>query len=170
MILVAFGANLPSPAGEPRETIKAAMDRLAILGVEVIKRSRFYRTSPVPPSGQPDFVNMVAEVRSDLSAEALLQVLHKIEKEFGRTRKDRWEARSLDLDLLAFHETVTPKSEVKSCTSLMLPHPRLHERRFVLEPLAEIAPGWVHPLLLQTSVDLLAALPTDGECEPISDC
>jgi len=156
MILVGLGANLPSPShGGPLETCAAALDSLAAEGeVRVAVRSRWYRSRPVPASDQPWFVNAVARVETVLGPEALLARLHAIERRFGRMRGARNAARSLDLDLLAFHDRIRrggPPPE--------LPHPRMHQRAFVLVPLVEIAPDWRHPVLGCKASDLLADLP-----------
>jgi 2-amino-4-hydroxy-6-hydroxymethyldihydropteridine diphosphokinase len=143
MILVALGGNLPHPVyGEPRATLEAALRAIAEGPASVRRRSRFYRTAPVPASDQPDFVNAVALLETGLSPRALLAALHAIEREFGRQRGVRHAARTLDLDLLAFDERVSAPGEEP-----VLPHPRLHERGFVLYPLRDVAPGWRHPRL-----------------------
>lgn len=155
MILVGLGANLPSPVGEPLVTVEAALKRLESYGIRVVRRSRWYRTSPVPASDQPDFVNGVAVVETPLGPQQLLTLLLQVEAEYGRVRGQRWDARPLDLDLLAYGDQVL-KSGIE------VPHPRLHQRRFVLVPLAEVAPDWVHPTLKRPVSALLADL-TDAD-------
>ncbi|MBM3504674.1 MAG: 2-amino-4-hydroxy-6-hydroxymethyldihydropteridine diphosphokinase [Alphaproteobacteria bacterium] len=155
MILVGLGANLPHPVfGTPRATLRAALDLLDASGLAVIRRSRFYRSSPVPPSDQPLFVNAVAVVRSELPPAALLERLHDIERMFGRVRRERWEARVIDLDLLDVAGVVTTAGE-----GVRLPHPRLAERAFVLVPMAEVAPTWRHPVTGRSIVELLTVVP-----------
>lgn len=164
-VLIGLGANLPHAGRPPRETLAAALDRLAVLGAPAIAISRWYRTRPVPASDQPDFVNGVAAVRTRLDPHDLLAVLHGVEAAFGRRRGIRFAARSLDLDLLAVGDRVIDRPG-----GLQLPHPRLHERAFVLIPLVEVAPEWRHPLLGRTARDLLAALPQAAlaEVRPVS--
>ena len=163
MILIALGANLPSPRhGTPRQTCEAALAVLAAAGVRVLRCSRWYQSDPVPPSGQPPFVNGVAQVATGLAPADLLAVLHRIEKEFGRTRQQRNEARIIDLDLLAYGDRISAAGEVPE-----LPHPRLADRAFVLLPLAELAPEWSHPVNGRTAADLAAHLPPGQTAEPM---
>ena len=117
------------------------MALLSSVGITVVRRSRWYMSQPVPPSDQPWYVNGVAAVETALAPPALLAALLAVEARFGRRRGAPNAARTLDLDLLDYDGT--------QCVSerLALPHPRLHERRFVLAPLAEIAPRWRHPRL-----------------------
>lgn len=138
-IFLGIGANLtPDGFSGPREGCLAAIGSLAEDAIEVVAVSPWYKTAPVPASDQPWFQNAVVEIATDMAPETLLSVLHDREARFGRVRMMRNEARVLDIDILDF------KGEVRH-GNLVLPHPRLHERAFVLLPLADLAPDWHHP-------------------------
>jgi 2-amino-4-hydroxy-6-hydroxymethyldihydropteridine diphosphokinase len=164
MILIGLGANLPSRAGPPAATIEAALRTLEDSGVAIVARSRLYRSAPVPASDQPWYVNAVAAIETELSPRDLLAALHRIENSFGRERREKNGARTLDLDLLAYHDLASPGGD----GAPILPHPRMHRRAFVLRPLAEIAPRWRHPTVGGSVAELIAALPPDQIAEPIS--
>lgn len=173
MYAIALGANLPSPAGTPRATLEAALAALAARGVRLVARSRWYATPAFPPGSGPDFVNGAATVETALAPEALLGLLHEVERTLGRDRRRRWAPRACDLDLLLCGDATLPdratvaawmaldpaRQAAEAPPGLVLPHPRLHERGFVLLPLADVAPDWVHPVLGAPVRDLLAALP-----------
>lgn len=160
MILIALGANLPSENhGPPRETLMAALDRLARLGVHTRVRSSWYESAPVPPSGQPWFVNAVAAVDTARDPAALLRALHEVEAALGRQRGVRNAARAVDLDLLDYAGQCSAAADWPC-----LPHPRLAERAFVLRPLAEVAPDWRHPVSGYGVNALIADLPPDQVC------
>ena len=155
-IYVALGGNLDHPVwGPPRRALEAALAELGRRGIAVRRVSRWYRTAPVPVSDQPWFVNAVAEVETDLEADALLAVLHAVEADFGRVRTVANAARLIDLDLLDYRGVTTPGGLGKAT----LPHPRMADRAFVLLPLADLAPGWRHPVTGQPIAALVAALP-----------
>ncbi len=152
MILIGIGANLPYRDKSPRFTCTAALSHLAERGVTITCRSRWIESAPVPPSDQPWFTNGVALVKTTLGPEDLLAVLHHVETVFRRVRTVPNAPRALDLDLLAYHDLV-------SSTPPILPHPRLHERAFVVWPLAEIVPHWHHPTSGRTPLQMATALP-----------
>jgi len=158
MILIALGANLPSAAGTPPATLAAALAALAAAGIELERRSPWYRSAPVPAGDQPWFVNGVAAVATSLGPVELLAELHRVEAQFGRIRRTRNEPRPLDLDLLDYDGLVRDRAPV-------LPHPRLTERAFVLLPLGDVAPGWRHPVSGAGLAQLIAALPPGQEIE-----
>jgi len=153
MILIGIGSNLAAPGfASPQDTASAALAEMPAIGITVERRSGWYLSQPVPPSDQPWYVNAVVAVATTSEPDTLLTALLALEERFGRRRSAPNAARTLDLDLLDYHG--------RHCASarLTLPHPRLHERRFVLAPLAEVAPDWRHPLLLMTARELLARL------------
>jgi 2-amino-4-hydroxy-6-hydroxymethyldihydropteridine diphosphokinase len=158
MILIALGANLPTAAyGPPERALEEALRRLAVRGAATRARSRFWRTAPAPPSGQPDYVNAAARLETALAPDVLLGEMLVVERELGRERRERWGPRSIDLDLLAYHDVVLDSP------ALTLPHPRLADRAFVLLPLSDIAPGWRHPVSGLTVEALIAALPPEAK-------
>jgi 2-amino-4-hydroxy-6-hydroxymethyldihydropteridine diphosphokinase len=156
---IGLGSNLRSLAGDPAATVEAAVPRLSELGT-LVACSSLYETEPVGNVAQPPFVNAVVGLRSELTPLELLAELMRIEREFGRDRNDPAAApkgpRTLDLDILLIGNLVMATPE------LTMPHPGLAERRFVLVPLAEIAPESVHPILKRTADELLASLPDAG--------
>jgi 2-amino-4-hydroxy-6-hydroxymethyldihydropteridine diphosphokinase len=163
MIFIGLGANLTSAAhGAPAATCTAALDALAGRGVAVRRRARWYRSAPVPPSDQPWYVNGVAEVVTGLDPAELLALMLGIETAFGRMRDAVDGPRVIDLDLLDYGGRLSagPGAPV-------LPHPRLHQRGFVLHPLRELAPDWRHPGSGASIAALIAALPAGQQCMPV---
>ncbi len=150
--LIALGSNL----GDRRRTLEEALRLLGrTQGVKVLQASGFHETRPVAgPPGQGDFLNAAAEIRTSLTPKQLLAVLNGIETRLGRDRakEQRWGPRTCDLDILMIGELVLDESD------LTVPHPRMHERRFVLEPLSEIAPDAVDPRSGMSVAQMLAAV------------
>ncbi|MEW6388699.1 MAG: 2-amino-4-hydroxy-6-hydroxymethyldihydropteridine diphosphokinase [Thermodesulfobacteriota bacterium] len=146
---IGLGANL----GDPPRQLQEALVRLGeVEEVEVLQVSAFYLTPPLGPPGQPWYVNGVAQIRTRLTPEELFRVLLRIEKEMGRVRGERWGPRLIDLDLLLYD------GEILAGPALVVPHPEMHRRAFVMVPLAEIAPQAWHPVLQKTIAELLAEL------------
>ena len=150
---IGAGANLGEPV---RQLWQAQQELRQSPGIKFLGASSFYRTQPVGPIEQPPFINAVFSLECGMSPQELLTLLLDVEGRMGRVRKERWGPRLIDLDLLFFDEAII------SGQGLEVPHPRLHERRFVLAPLVEIAPDVVHPILKKSAFDLLAALPAEG--------
>jgi 2-amino-4-hydroxy-6-hydroxymethyldihydropteridine diphosphokinase len=150
---IGFGSNL----GDRLENCRNAIGALAALPpCSLLKTSSFYETSPVGLVNQPAFINGVVLLETDEDAHWLLRQMLEIEKTFGRIRNLKWGPRSIDLDLLFFDDQIINTPE------LSVPHPSLHERRFVLEPLNEVAPDFRHPSLGKSVADLRNDL-KDGE-------
>ncbi len=157
-IFIAIGANLPGPDGLPaRQTCARAAAALGeIAGLALLRLSAWYATAPDPPSGQPDYVNGVAELAGAMAPAALLAHLMAIELRFGRVRTVANAPRTLDLDIVAMGALV------RAAPDPVLPHPRAHLRAFVMVPLAELAPDWRHPLLGATAAAIAAGLSRAG--------
>lgn len=166
MVFVGLGSNLSGEAfASPRDVLDAALEEMSQNGITIIKTSPFYETEPVPKSDQPWFVNAVVAVDTILPAPELLIKLHEIEANLGRERRIRWEARIIDLDIISYGEQIYPsaafwheKSQDILPKELIIPHPRMHERLFVLEPLRDICPDWRHPILKKTITELIEAV------------
>jgi 2-amino-4-hydroxy-6-hydroxymethyldihydropteridine diphosphokinase len=162
-ILIGIGANLDSAQwGSPRATCEAAVKALEQAGLVILRQSGWYKSAPVPISSQPWFINGVIAVETSLKPAGLLALMASIEGDFGRTREQRNAARTLDLDLIAYGETVTGWDDDETA-DLIIPHPRMNERGFVLLPLREIAPDWFHPALQLPLDEMIAALDPDQQ-------
>ena len=167
-ILVALGANLPGAGGAaPIETCGRALDLMPGFGIAIVRRSRWFASAPVPAADQPDFVNGVVLVATALDPEALLGALHRIEDTLGRERPHPNAARVIDLDLIA-HGRIRRGTGGGAASGLVLPHPRVHERAFVLLPMADLVPGWRHPASGASLASMIAMLPPDRRCAPIA--
>ena len=164
-IYIGLGGNLPHPRyGTPKATLEAALGALTTLGVAVLRVSPWYRTAPIPASEQPWYFNAVAEISTPLAADRLLAELHAVEDEFGRVRSAPNAPRLIDLDLLDFRGQVAPGGPGRA----ILPHPRMTGRAFVLRPLADLAPGWRHPVSGASIEALAAALPGNQITEKLA--
>jgi 2-amino-4-hydroxy-6-hydroxymethyldihydropteridine diphosphokinase len=161
-VVVALGSNLAGDFSSSEALLEAALARFPEAGLPVRARSAWWRSAAWPDPKGPEYRNGVALVEAKGRPAAVLEALFSIEQAFDRTRLGRNAPRTLDLDLIAHGRWVidTP--------GLQLPHPRAHERRFVMGPLAEIAPGWVHPVLGRTAADLAAAAAVGRDAEPVA--
>lgn len=183
IMLVAVGSNMDSAAGSPTETIHAGVELIKGAGGVIRSASRLYSTPAFPAGSGPDYVNGALAIETKWTPQEALKHLHAVEAELGRSRIVRWEQRAIDLDLLAIGDLVHPNVDVMQAwmdlpleqqkssapDEMILPHPRMHERGFVLVPLADVAPDWVHPILNQTVMQMLEALPSADrdQIEPI---
>jgi 2-amino-4-hydroxy-6-hydroxymethyldihydropteridine diphosphokinase len=178
-LLVAFGANLPFDGRGPEVTLRRAVAALAEEGLAVLALSRFFATPCFPAGAGPDYVNAAASLSGELNGgvehdlASIMARLHAVEARFGRKRAQRWGMRTLDIDLLALGDSVVPDATTQdhwrglapdaqigtAPDRLILPHPRLQDRAFVLVPLADVAPDWVHPRTGLSVRAMLAALP-----------
>ena len=170
--LVAMGGNASRNGVNPPDLVRAAARELAGPGIDLVALSPLYATPCFPPGAGPDYANAAALIATTLDPAALLSRLHRIEASYGRERVKRWGQRTLDLDLLAYGDLVLPDAATQdhwrnlppqdqsrlAPDQLILPHPRLQDRAFVLVPLADVAPGWRHPRLGQTVLEMLNRL------------
>lgn len=180
--VVALGSNVSSSFEEAAFLLCDALAALyeSKLSVEFV--SRLYRTPSFPKDSGPDYANAAIRVETALPAVELLELLHGIEQEFGRTRTKRWGQRSLDLDLICYGDTVAPdltevtrwinlpldQQMTQAPDQIILPHPRVQDRAFVLVPMADVAPDWRHPVIGQTVVEMLSALPPTDVSEVVA--
>lgn len=171
--VIALGSNLPFGGYSPQDTLRRALAAMSPLGISILTFSRFFFTPCFPPGAGPDYVNAAIRFGSALDPQDILDALHRIESDFGRERAQRWGMRTLDLDLVAVGDRVLPDAATQTewrempaarqaedaPERLILPHPRLQDRAFVLVPMADVAPDWRHPLLHRTVREMRAALP-----------
>lgn len=170
MILIGLGSNMTGPWGTPRESVGRALSAFGEKPLRLVKASRLIETSPFGRQDQPAYINAVARIETRLPALDLLLALRVIERAAGRERRERWGVRTLDLDILDYNGVVVEEGAQQSVDAeLVLPHPAISEREFVLAPIMEIAPRWKHPITGLTARSMLAALDTDKGGRIIGD-
>lgn len=147
-VYVAFGSNI----GDKNKNIEKAIEMMNARGLNIIKISQIYKTEPYGYTNQPEFLNGVLEALTDLDAMDVLYTLLNIEKDLGRVREFKWGPRIIDLDILFFNDDVIDEKDLK------VPHPDMQNREFVLKPLCEIAPNFMHPVLKKSVKDMLLEL------------
>lgn len=156
MILLGIGANLDSKYGNPPETIEAVKPLLEEKDIHIKRSSSLWKTEPIPYKDQPWYFNAVFEVETALEPQDLMRMLLQIEHEMGKVRTFKNASRIIDLDIVDYNE------QMIDTDILIAPHPRMHERAFVLYPMRELAPDWVHPALKKPISALIEALPDQG--------
>lgn len=165
MKIIALGANLPSSYGTPAQTLKAAAQAISEKGIKVIAASNIWKTAPVPfDPDQPWYHNAVMAVDTDLAAHDLLKTLLAIEQDFGRVRTVKNAPRLLDLDLISYDDEI-----ILDGPELLVPHPRMHERAFVLMPMTDIAKEWLHPQTGARVDEMLSHVPENQKAERTED-
>jgi 2-amino-4-hydroxy-6-hydroxymethyldihydropteridine diphosphokinase len=159
--IVAIGSNQRLINSSSSDVLSTALSRIAVSVGSITLLSRFFQTPAFPKGSGPDFVNAALVVRAQGSADEILEKLHAIEHELGRVRETRWGQRKIDIDLIAVEQKIIPNSETYrkwqllpfskqskiAPDQLILPHPRIQDRAFVLGPMMEICPDWVHPVI-----------------------
>lgn len=161
MVVVALGSNLAAGFASCEALLETALARFPQAGLPVLARSGWWRSAAWPDPTGPQYRNGVALVEANDDPRAVLEALFSIEAAFSRVRSARNAPRTLDLDLIAYGR------EVIDAPGLVLPHPRAHQRRFVMGPLAEIAPAWRHPVLGTTALALALASTVGADAEPV---
>lgn len=161
-VVVALGGNLSGGFASSEALLEEALVAMRGAGLKIMARSTWWRSAAWPDPAAPEFRNGVALVDTALDPDAVLKLLMSIERGFGREREVANAPRTLDLDLIACGR------QVLDTPALTLPHPRAHQRRFVMGPLAEIAPDWRHPVLGRTAADLAASAPVGRDASPVS--
>lgn len=175
-VLIAMGSNASDDLQESYDLILDGLNKLSNGVISNIIVSKFYKTPAFPFGAGPDFINCALSADTNHLPEDLLNQLHLIEQDLGRTRLKRWAQRTLDIDLLDFESNVIPNKKcvnewlnmaldsqkIRSPEQLILPHPRIQDRSFVLIPLNDIEPNWVHPILNKSTHEMLSELPTDA--------
>ena len=175
--LLALGGNLDHENVRPIDRLRAAMADMETAGFHIINTSRFYKTPAFPVGSGPDYINAAIRVEAAdfMTPDEFFSPLAKIELAQGRLRQTRWGGRSLDIDILAFDELIVPDIQtfthwatlapqlqlLQTPDQLIVPHPRLHQRAFVLAPLLDIAPDWHHPVLARSAREMYNALPPE---------
>ncbi len=159
MILIGVGANLDGIYGTPEQCLRYSVKLLSESGIDIIKSSSIWKSAPVPISSQPWYRNAVHLVSTNLDPYELLSVLAKIEDDAGRSRAEPNAARTLDLDILSYN------NEVIDDNNLTLPHPEIQNRAFVLYPLQEVAPDWVHPIFGNSVDEMIKNMPKGQKIE-----
>lgn len=172
MHLLALGSNATAESSSNAALVAQAVAAIKAAGIETLRLSRIFRTPAFPAGSGPDFANACLVAETAMSPTEMLALCHRIEAEMGRVREKRWGQRVIDIDLLACDQQILPDRDTVTRwmelpldeqmrvapEELLLPHPRLHERGFVLVPLADVAPDWVHPLTGDSVQAMLEAL------------
>lgn len=161
-VVIALGSSLAGEFRSREALLEAAVAALPAQGLHVVARSGWWRSAAWPDPSQPAFLNGVAVAHTRHAPEAALAALLAVESEFGRRRGERNAPRTLDLDLIDY------AGEVIQAPGLVLPHPLAHRRRFVMGPLAEVAPEWRHPVLGETAAELAATAPDGADAQPVT--